>query len=131
MLMKETEYPNCEDCDCELDHTRIVHNKRLIKPYTHWSKQCQSCKAYQSPSTGEFNLTNTELRHEHFERAGKTVPFSPPKAPFERVIHQQASTYKKNTGRPVGAKNKPKLIGPVQPKPMGRPKGTKNKRVYV
>jgi len=86
-------YPNCEDCNCELDHTRIVYTKRLIKPYPHWSKQCQTCKWYQSPSTGEFNLTNVELRHYHILEAGLKIP------------KQQRHG---GPGRPPGAKNKPK-----------------------
>ena len=86
-------YPNCEDCNCELDHTRIVYTKRLIKPYPHWSKQCQTCKCYQSPGTGEFNLTNLELRHYHILEAGLKIPKQHrPNGP----------------GRPPGAKNKPK-----------------------
>ena len=93
MLMKDSEYPNCEDCNCELDHRRIVHTKRLIKPYTHWSKQCQSCKAYQLPSTGEFNLTNVELRHYHILKAGLKIP---------------KQKRRGGPGRPPGAKNKPK-----------------------
>jgi hypothetical protein len=86
-------YPNCEDCNCELDHTRIVYTKRLIKPYPHWSKQCQTCKCYQSPLTGEFNLTNLELRHYHILEAGLKIPKQ----------HQHGGP-----GRPPGAKNKPK-----------------------
>jgi hypothetical protein len=84
---------SCEDCDRQLDQPRKVYSKRLVKPYPHWSKQCQSCKFYQCNITGEYSLTNVELRHQHLLAAGLQIP--QPRVPGAR-------------GRPPGAKNQVK-----------------------
>jgi hypothetical protein len=60
----------CEDCDRKLLTPRVVHSKLLIRPYKHWSKQCQTCRKFQCTKTGKFVLTNTELRHQHMNAAG-------------------------------------------------------------
>jgi len=84
---------SCEACDRQLDKPRKVYSKRLITPYPHWSKQCQSCKFYQCSITGEYRLTNVELRHQHLVAAGLQIP--QPKQPGR-------------PGRPIGSKNKAK-----------------------
>lgn len=64
----------CEDCERELSKPRVIHSKRLINPYTHWSKQCQTCRMFQCTRTGKFILTNQELRLQHMEAAGLKTP---------------------------------------------------------
>jgi hypothetical protein len=64
----------CEDCDTHLCEIRVVHSKKLVTPYVHWSKQCQVCKFYQCADTGKYILNNVELRHQHLLKAGKSLP---------------------------------------------------------
>ena len=88
-----------KSCGIELTEPRVVHHKKLIKPYTHWSHQCKTCNMFQCVKTGKFTLTNIELRNQHNEIAGKkpVKPYGPP--PGNAKI-----------GRPLGAKNKKKSV---------------------
>ena len=64
----------CEDCGVQTSRKRVVHSKRLSKPYTHWSHLCLECGKYKCPETGEFNLSNQELRLHHMQAAGLQLP---------------------------------------------------------
>jgi hypothetical protein len=99
VLEKVIQTEGCESCGIELTEPRVVHHKKLIKPYTHWSHQCKSCNMFQCVKTGKFTLTNIELRNQHNEIAGKkpVKPYGPP--PGNAKI-----------GRPLGAKNKKKSV---------------------
>lgn len=65
---------HCEDCGIETDSKRVVHHKRLTKPYTHWSHLCLACGKYKCPKTGKFTLCNQELRLHHMQAAGLQIP---------------------------------------------------------
>ena len=120
VLEKIIQTDGCESCGRELTETRVVHHKKLINPYTHWSHQCKTCNMFQCAKTGKFTLTNIELRNQHREVHGMKAL-------------SEASLYRKIpgavTGRPTGSKNKPKVE--KEPKPRGRPPGAKNKKKSV
>tara|TARA_R110002153_G_scaffold245133_1_gene400637 strand:+ start:336 stop:752 length:417 start_codon:yes stop_codon:yes gene_type:complete len=98
VLEKVIQTEGCESCAIELTEPRVVHHKKLIQPYTHWSHQCKTCNMYQCVKTGEYKLTNIELRNQHNEIAGKKPSKSTRLIPNAKI------------GRPLGAKNKKKSL---------------------
>ena len=98
VLEKVIQTEGCESCGIELTDPRVIHHKKLIQPYTHWSHQCKTCNMYQCVKTGEFTLTNIELRNQHNEIAGKKPSKSTRLIPNAKI------------GRPFGAKNKKKSV---------------------
>ena len=98
VLEKVIQTEGCESCGIELTEPRVVHHKKLIQPYTHWSHQCKTCNMYQCVKTGEYKLTNIELRNQHNEIAGKKPSKSTRLIPNAKI------------GRPLGAKNKKKSL---------------------
>lgn len=98
VLEKVIQTEGCESCGIELTDPRVIHHKKLIQPYTHWSHQCKTCNMYQCVKTGEYKLTNIELRNQHNEIAGKKPSKSTRLIPNAKI------------GRPFGAKNKKKSV---------------------
>lgn len=99
VLEKVIQTEGCESCAIELTEPRVVHHKKLIQPYAHWSHQCKTCNMYQCVKTGEYKLTNIELRNQHNEIAGK------------KPIRQYGDNIPNaKIGRPFGAKNKKKSV---------------------
>lgn len=110
----------CEDCTKDLDSCRVVHHKKLVTPYVHWSHQCKTCSMFKCLLSGEYKLTNTEFRNQHREVRGMK-PLSD--SASQRYIKKLGAI----TGRPTGSKNKPKVE--KEPGRIGRPPGSKNKIV--
>ena len=78
----------CEDCTTDLDSCRVVHHKKLVTPYVHWSHQCKTCNKFKCVHSGEYKLTNTEYRNQLKEIASSRKTNGP------------------GGGRPPGSKNK-------------------------
>lgn len=59
---------SCDDCS-RIVTNRIVNSRRSHLPYLHYKTQCQVCKFYKNPETGEFDLDNSQIqyyyRHTH------------------------------------------------------------------
>ena len=53
---------SCEDCGRHLTEMPAKSIRIVLQPYKRWQTQCKNCGLYQHPDTGEFSLTNQELR---------------------------------------------------------------------
>jgi hypothetical protein len=64
------DYP-CGDCGKMLEQQRIVEIRLLNKPNKHWQYSCKSCGKYRNPETGEYCLTNQQLRAKFYRPNSK------------------------------------------------------------